>query len=142
MTAVESCYPNSVEVVSRIASGFPLIYFFRRDAKDYLGQSLVRGICKGKSLFLSCAKCPIEVQDNIVAYVSSASVHSELVRTITNFFKGGPQLLKITDLLCDLSVYRILLSSPKKRWSVQYGLHLTRAPITVPYGEERVIDGL
>lgn len=132
--AVQSHYPNSVEVVKRTAGGFPLIYFLRRDAEDCLVQLLVRDICKGNSPFLPCAKYPIEVQNDIATYISSASsIRSELVRKIAALFKGKPQLLKIANLLRGLFVHRILLSSLKKRWNVQYGLHPTRAPIAVPY---------
>lgn len=41
--------------------------------------------------------------------------------------------MKIVNLLRGLFVHRILISSLKKRWNVQYGLHPTRAPIAVPF---------
>lgn len=41
--------------------------------------------------------------------------------------------MRVTNLLRGLFVHRILISSLKKRWNVQYGLHATRAPIAVPY---------
>lgn len=133
ITAVQSRYPNSVEIVGRIGGGFPLIFFLRKDAEDYLIQLLVRDICKGNSPFLPCAKFPTAVQDDIAAYISRENVRSELVRKITALFKDKQQLLKIANLLRGLFVHRILLSSLKKRWNVQYGLHPTRAPIAVPY---------
>ncbi|XPS95694.1 hypothetical protein M3J09_004979 [Ascochyta lentis] len=133
ITAVQSRYPNSVEVVNRIGGGFPLIYFLRRDAEDYLIHLLVRDICKGNSPFLPCAKFPAAVQDDVAAYISSPSVRSELIRKITAFFKDKQRLLKIANLLRGLFVHRVFLSSLKKRWNVQYGLHPTRAPIAVPY---------
>ncbi|KAJ4352792.1 hypothetical protein N0V95_003954 [Ascochyta clinopodiicola] len=133
ITAVQSRYPNSVEVVHRVGGGFPLIYFLRKDAEDYLIYLLVRDICKGNNTFLPCASFPTEVQNNIAAYISMTSVRSELRRKTTAFFKDKQQLLKIANLLRGLFVHRILLSSLKKRWNVQYGLHSTRAPIAVPY---------
>ncbi|UPX20197.1 uncharacterized protein EKO05_0010437 [Ascochyta rabiei] len=133
ITAVQSRYPNSVEVVNRVGGGFPLIYFLRKDAEDFLVHLLVRNICKGNNEFLPCAKFPTAVQNDVAAYISTASVCSELRRKITAFFKDRQQLLKIANLLRGLFVHRIFLSSLKKRWNVQYGLHATRAPIAVPY---------
>lgn len=133
ITAVRSRFRNSVEVVKRTDGGFPLIYFLRRDAEDYLIELLVRDICKGKCPFLPCADFPKTIQEDVSSYISSASVRSDLVRRVAAFFKDKQQLMRVTNLLRGLFVHRILISSLKKRWNVQYGLHATRAPIAVPY---------
>lgn len=133
ITVVQSRYPRSVEVIHRNGGGFPLIYFLRKDAEDYLIELLVRDICKGNNPFLPCADLPVAAQNDIGNYISNTSVRSDLVRRITALFKDKQQLLKVTNLLRGLFVHRILLSSLKKRWNVQYGLHPTRAPIAVPY---------
>lgn len=133
ITAVQSRFCNSVEVVDRNEGGFPLIYFLRKDAEDYLIELLVRDICKGNCPFLPCADLSAEAQEDIACYISSTSLRSELVRTITALFKDKQQLMKVTNLLRGLFVHRILISSLKKRWNVQYGLHPTRVPIAVPY---------
>ncbi|KAF1931308.1 uncharacterized protein M421DRAFT_56909 [Didymella exigua CBS 183.55] len=133
ITAVQSRFRNSVEVVSRPDGGFPLIYFLRKDAEDHLIELLVRDIYKGNFPYLPCADFPPEVQDDISIYISNASVRSEMVQRVAAFFKEKQQLMKATNLLRGLFVHRILISSLKKRWNVQYGLHATRAPIAVPY---------
>ena len=133
IAAVQSRFRNSVEVVDRIEGGFPLIYFLRKDAEDYLIELLVSDVCKGNCPFLPCAEFPAAVQSDILSYISSTSVRSELVRKMVVFFKDKQQLMKVTNLLRGLFVQRILISSLKKRWNVQYGLHATRAPIAVPY---------
>ncbi|KAF2623830.1 hypothetical protein BU25DRAFT_399960 [Macroventuria anomochaeta] len=133
ITAVQSRFRNSLEVVNRIEGGFPLIYFLRKDAEDYLIELLVRDICKGNCPFLPCAEFPATVQEDLLSYISSTSIRSELVRRITAFFKDKSQLLKATNLLRGLFVHRILISGLKKHWNVQYGLDATRAPIAVPY---------
>lgn len=133
ITAVQSRFCKSVEVVHRLGGGFPLIYFLRKDAEDYLIELLVHDICKGNCRYLPCAEFPAAIQDDIFRYISSSSVRSELVRKLTIFFKDKQHLMKVTNLLRGLFVHRILISSLKKRWNVQYGLHATRAPIAVPY---------
>ena len=55
ITAVQSRYRNSVEVVNRVAGGFPLIYFLRKDAEDYLIGLLISDVCKGNCSFLPCS---------------------------------------------------------------------------------------
>ncbi|KAJ8110852.1 hypothetical protein OPT61_g6407 [Boeremia exigua] len=133
ITAVQSRFRNSVEVVNRLEGGFPLIYFLRKDAEDYLIELLVQDICKGNCPILPCADFPVEIRDDVASYISKSVVRSGVVRKLTLFFKDKPQLMKATNLLRGLFVYRILISSLKKRWNVQYGLHNTRAPIAVPY---------
>lgn len=133
ITVVHSRYRNSVEVVNRQEGGFPLIYFLRKDAEDYLIELLVRDICKGNCPFLPCGEFPTQVQMEISRYISGTSGRGELVRKITALFKDKPQLMKIVNLLRGLFLHRILISSLRKRWNVQYGLHASRAPIAVPY---------
>src|SRR5690242_3702399 len=132
-TAVQSRFRKSVEVVDCLGGGFPLIYLLRKDAEGYLIELLVHDIYKGKCRFLPCADFPFAIQDDIFRYISGSSVHSELVRKLTTFFKDKQHLMKATNLLRGLFAHRILISSLKKRWNVQYGLHATRAPIAVPY---------
>ena len=133
ITAVQSRYRNSVEVVNRVAGGFPLIYFLRKDAEDHLIGLLISDICRGNCPFLPFLDFPKQVQQDIENYISSPVVRNRLVRQITTFFTDKPQLMKIVNLLRGLFVHRILISSLKKRWNVQYGLHPTRAPIAVPF---------
>lgn len=133
ITAVQSRFRNSVEIINRVDGGFPLIYFLRKDAEDYLIELLVRDICKGNFPFLPYADFPTTVQEDLSNYITNPSVRGELVRRIAAFFKDKQQLMKVTNLLRGLFVHRILISSLKKRWNVQYGLHAARAPIAVPY---------
>jgi hypothetical protein len=133
ITAVQSRYRNSVEVVNRVAGGFPLIYFLRKDAEDHLIGLLISDICRGNCPFLPFSEFPKQVQQDIQNYISSPFVRNRLVRQITTFLTDKPQLMKVVNLLRGLFVHRILISSLKKRWNVQYGLHPTRAPIAVPF---------
>lgn len=126
-------FPHSIEVVNRPSGGFPLIYLLRRDVEDYLVLLIVEAICKGQIAALPCAEIPSSAQDDIRIFISSPIVASHIVTKVNSLFKGKQHLMKMICLLRGLLVHRILLSTLKKRWNVQYGLHPTRDPIAVPY---------
>ncbi|KAI4942649.1 hypothetical protein J4E91_009818 [Alternaria rosae] len=131
---VQSRHPRSIEVVNRGSSGFPLIYFLRKDAEDYLIELLVRIICKGQTpSILPCAEYPAALVRDVQAYISKPTVRSQTTSRITSFFRDKPNLMRAINLLRGMFVHRILITTLRKRWNVQYGLHPTRAPIAVPY---------
>ncbi|KAG9185573.1 hypothetical protein G6011_06904 [Alternaria panax] len=133
-SSVQSRYPRSIEVVDRGTAGFPLIYFLRKDAEDYLIELLVRIICKGQTpLILPCAEYPAALMRDVQSYISKPAVRSQTISKIASFFRDKPTLMRAVNLLRGMFVHRILIATLKKRWNVQYGLHATRAPIAVPY---------
>ncbi|KAL1792497.1 hypothetical protein ACET3X_009004 [Alternaria dauci] len=133
-SSVQSRYPCSIEVVNRGAAGFPLLYFLRKDAEDYLIELLVKIICKGQTpLILPCAEYPAALMKDIQGYISKPAVRSQTISRITSFFRDKPTFMRTVNLLRGMFVHRILITTLKKRWNVQYGLHPTRAPIAVPY---------
>jgi len=65
-SSVQSRYPRSIEVVNRGSAGFPLLYFLRKDAEDYLIELLVKIICKGQTpLILPCAEYPAALMKDV-----------------------------------------------------------------------------
>jgi hypothetical protein len=133
-SSVQSRYPRSIEVVNRGSAGFPLVYFLRKDAEDYLIELLVKIICKGQTpLILPCAEYPAALMKDVQGYISKPAVRSQTISKITSFFRDKPTLMRAVNLLRGMFVHRILITTLKKRWNVQYGLHPTRAPIAVPY---------
>jgi len=127
-------FPQSIEVIHRLSGGeFPLIYFLRRDAEDYMIQRLVDDICKGQLVFLPCVEIPAASQQDIHTFISAPTMSRQVVKTVTEIFRDKEHLMKVVYLLRGLFVHRILLSTLKKRWNVQYGLHPNRDPIAVPY---------
>jgi hypothetical protein len=133
-SSVQSRYPRSIEVVHRGMGGFPLVYFLRKDAEDYLIELLVKIICKGQTpSILPCAEYPAALMRDVQAYISKPAVRSHTISKITSFFQDKPSLMRSVNLLRGMFVHRILITTLKKRWNVQYGLHPTRAPIAVPY---------
>ncbi|KAL1610088.1 hypothetical protein SLS60_001753 [Paraconiothyrium brasiliense] len=126
-------FPRSIEVVNRPSGGFPLIYLLRRDVEDYLVSLLVEAICKGQIAALPCAEIPASAQEDIRIFISSPTVPVYVVTKVKSLFQEKQHLMKMLYLLRGLFVHRILLSTLKKRWNVQYGLHPARDPIAVPY---------
>ncbi|KAH7383934.1 hypothetical protein BKA66DRAFT_417580 [Pyrenochaeta sp. MPI-SDFR-AT-0127] len=134
LPTVQARNRHSIEIVKRGNDGFPLIYFLRRDAEDYLIELLVGIISKGQvpSIF-PCAEYPVAIIKDVKAYISIPMVRNQVISHVIENFRDKPQLMKTLNLLRGLFVHRILIATLKKRWNVQYGLHSTRPPIAVPY---------
>jgi hypothetical protein len=124
-------YPNSIEVVKR--SGFPFIYFLRKDVEEYLMEQMVQKVCKGQTIILPVGNYPVSSQQDIHDFISMPLVDAQVTKRVLELFKEKRHLIDVLYHLRGLFVHRILLSTLKKRWNVQYGLHPTRDPIAVPY---------
>lgn len=126
-------FPRSIEVVNRPIGDFPLLYFLRRDVEDYAISKIVDAVCQGQLAAVPCAEIESAAQGDIRAFISNPAVPSHTVRRLNARFKHKQHIMKMLHLLRGLIVHRILLSTLKKRWNVQYGLHPARDPIAVPY---------
>lgn len=124
-------YPHSIEVVSR--TGFPLIYFLRPDVEEYLVKQIVQKICKGQTAILPISDYSPSAQNDIHKFISVPLVDAEVTTRVLLAFSEKRHLIDVVYHLRGLFIHRILLSTLKKRWNVQYGLHPTRDPIAVPY---------
>ncbi|KAF1837673.1 hypothetical protein BDW02DRAFT_107422 [Decorospora gaudefroyi] len=134
LSAVQSRYPKSIEIVKRGTDAFPLVYFLRKDAENYLIELLVKHVCRGRTpSILPCAEYSAALKKDIEAYIASPTVRTEVVSRVIKDFRDKQQLMRTVNLLRGLFVHRILIATLKKRWNVQYGLHPTRAPVAVPY---------
>ncbi|KAF2802677.1 uncharacterized protein BDZ99DRAFT_454339 [Mytilinidion resinicola] len=133
LSELERRFPQSIAVVERAIGDYPLIYFLRQDVQEHLVAQIVEDICKGQLGTFPCAEIPASGQEDIRLFVSSPVISSQVLNRVTGMFKEKQHLLKVLYLLRGLFVHRIFLSTLKKRWNVQYGLHPTRDPIAVPY---------
>ena len=124
-------FPHSIEVVSR--SGFPLIYFLRKDVEDYLLEQILQKVARGQTVVLPVATSAPADQQAIYEFISLPVVDEQVTQRIQDMFKETSHLIDVVYHLRGLFVYRILLSTLKKRWNVQYGLSPARDPIAVPY---------
>lgn len=124
-------FPNSIEIVTRI--GFPLLYFLRKDVEEYLIERMAREICQGQTTILPVRDYPQDAQRDMYDFITVPLVDPKVTEKVLGMFGDQRHLVDVVLHLRGLIVHRILLSALKKRWNVQYGLHITRTPIAVPY---------
>ncbi|KAF2707824.1 hypothetical protein K504DRAFT_410495 [Pleomassaria siparia CBS 279.74] len=124
--------PRSIEVVNRLR-GYPLIYFLRQNAEEQLTTQIVREICQGQTSILPCVEVSDHVRKDLESFIASPVVKADVVSRVNELFKDRLHLMNVAYLLRGLFVHRILLSTLKKRWNVQFGLHPDRDPIAVPF---------
>ena len=124
-------FPYSIEVVRR--AGVPLFYFLREDVEKYLLDQMVQKICRGQTSILPMRNFPRRSQQDIHDFITVPLVDAEVTSRVMTMFGEKRHLTDVALHLRGLFVYGILLSTLKKRWNVQYGLHPTRDPIAVPY---------
>lgn len=132
LSALQLQLPQSIEVVSRPNDGYPLMYFLRTDVEERLVTQLKSEICNGQTSILPCAEISSQGQADLGAFIGQPMVATEVVTRVEKMFKDN-SLMNVVYLLRGLIVHRILLSTLKKRWNVQFGLHPDRDPIAVPY---------
>jgi hypothetical protein len=132
LPALQFQLPQSIEVVSRSRDGYPLMYFLRTDVEERLITLLTSELCKGITSVLPFAEISAQGQADLEAFIGHPVVATEIVTRVETMFKDN-SLMSIVYLLRGLIVHRILLSTLKKRWNVQYGIHPDRDPIAVPY---------
>lgn len=126
-------FPQSIDVIERAATEFPVVYFLRSDVENTLIQRIVDDICAGRTSILPTRGCTKEQQQVIRVFISQEMVERHVINVVSKLFPGAPNTRKMVYLLRGLLVHGILLLCLKKRWSVQYGLHHGRDPVAVPF---------
>lgn len=124
-------FPHSIEVVRR--TGVSLFYFLRDDVEVYLLDQMVQKICRGQTSILPLRHLPRRAQQDIRSFITEPLVDAAITSRVMAMFGEKQHLVHVVLHLRGLVVYGILLSTLKKRWNVQYGLHPKRDPIAVPY---------
>lgn len=126
-------YPESIDILERTATKFPVAYFLRKDVEDALIRRIVYDICCHGTWIIPMRNCSLEEQKAIQTFISEETVSSDVTDCISALFPGLPSIQKNIYLLRGLLVHGILLLCLKKRWNVQYGLHPHRDPMAVPF---------
>lgn len=126
-------FPQSVDVMERVSTGFPIAYFLRKDVEEALMRRIVDDICCGRTAILPTWDSPLNEQDAIRTFISQDIVDYSVTEKVATLFPDTPKARKIMYLLRGLLVHGILLLCLKKRWNVQYGLHPLREPMAVPF---------
>lgn len=126
-------FPQSIDVIDRAVTEFPVVYFLRSDVENTLIQRIVDDICAGRTSILPTRCCTKEQRQAIRVFISQEMVERHVINAVSQLFPDVPNSRKMVYLLRGLLVHGILLLCLKKRWNVQYGLHPGRDPVAVPF---------
>ncbi|KKK21024.1 hypothetical protein AOCH_006713 [Aspergillus ochraceoroseus] len=126
-------YPQSMDVMERNSTGFPIAYILRKDVEEALIRKIVGDICSGRTSILPLRDCTERAKQAIKIFISQERVEVPIAKRIAKLFPDIPNARKNVYLLRGLLVHGILILCLKKRWNVQYGLHHRQDPIAVPF---------
>ncbi|POS86765.1 hypothetical protein EPUL_003186 [Erysiphe pulchra] len=129
--SLEKTHPQSINVSRRNDGSFPFFCFVKFDAENLLVARLVDDICSGQSQIIPTYS--LKTQSAIKDFISIVDVSNEVVHKIDSLDVKKPIFRQAIYLLRGLLAHKILITTLKKRWNVQYGLHPERSPIAVPY---------
>ncbi|KAL4920688.1 hypothetical protein BDW62DRAFT_198579 [Aspergillus aurantiobrunneus] len=125
-------YPQSIDILQRNSTGFPVIYLLRKDVEEALVRKIADDICKKRTSLLPLADCNEKAKEAIGLFITQDKVDKSVAKRVSKLFPDTPKARKVVYLLRGLLVHGILILCLKKRWNVQYGLHHGRDPIAVP----------
>ncbi|KAL3476926.1 hypothetical protein BJX99DRAFT_258041 [Aspergillus californicus] len=130
---LEREFPQSIDILERNSTGFPVTHFLRQDVERALVSKIVDDICAKRTAILPLRDCNQKDKDAIRLFISQEDVKQSVTKRISKLFPDTPRAKKNVYLLRGLLVYGILILCLKKRWNVQYGLHRGRDPMAVPF---------
>ncbi|KAK7928695.1 hypothetical protein PG985_005693 [Apiospora marii] len=127
-------FNHSVQVVRRPQGGFPLrIYLLRWDVEEELIRRLTSDILQGRMSILPVELLGPEDRLAIREFLSGGKMRPQSVDRVNKLCPDQIHIRQTVYLLRGLLCQRILFSTLRKRWNVEYGLHPARDPIAVPY---------
>lgn len=126
-------FPQSIDVIERGISEFPVAYFLRSDVESALTKRIVDDVCAGQTSILPIRDCSLNEQWAIREFISQETVGKSSIDAVSRLFPDAPNARKNVYIVRGLLVHGILLLCLKKRWNVQYGLHPGRDPVAVPF---------
>ncbi|KAF7550098.1 hypothetical protein G7Z17_g5937 [Cylindrodendrum hubeiense] len=128
-------FPQSITIIRRMSAGFPLIYFLRHDVEDELIRRVTNDICQGMGGILPMSIHAMPQADRVAIkdFISAVRPRTSSFNRIQKLCPDRPSLRQTIYLLRGLLVSRILMTTLRKRWNVEYGLHPNRDPIAVPF---------
>ncbi|KAK7909043.1 hypothetical protein PG985_014921 [Apiospora marii] len=125
---------ESVQVVRRPQGGFPLrIYLLRPDVGEELVRRLLNDILQGRMGILPMESLDLQDRVAIREFLSGGKMRPTSIDRIAKLCPDQVHVRQTVYLLRGLLCQRILISTLRKRWNVEYGLHPARDPIAVPY---------
>ncbi|KAK7960428.1 hypothetical protein PG988_011642 [Apiospora saccharicola] len=131
---LEKTYSQSIQVVRRPQGGFPLrIYLLRPDVGEELVRRLLNDILQGRMGILPMEQLDVQDRVAIREFLSGGKMRPASIERIAKLCPDQAHIRQTVYLLRGLLCQRILISTLRKRWNVEYGLHPARDPIAVPY---------
>ncbi|KAK8022740.1 hypothetical protein PG993_013507 [Apiospora rasikravindrae] len=132
--SLEKTFAHSVQVVRRPQGGFPLrIYLLRPDVGEELVRRLRNDIFQGRMSILPVESLDPQDKLAIREFLSGGKMRPQSIDRINKLCPDQLHIRQTVYLLRGLLCQRILISTLRKRWNVEYGLHPERDPIAVPY---------
>ncbi|KAK7426297.1 hypothetical protein QQZ08_007198 [Neonectria magnoliae] len=128
-------FQHSIRVLRRTSGGFPLLFFLRTDVEDELIRKVTADVCKGLGGILPMTISAMPQADRVAIkdFISAQRPRPNSINRIQRLCPDRPSVRQTVYLLRGLLVDRILMSTLRKRWNVEYGLHPHRDPIAVPF---------
>ncbi|KAI2607876.1 hypothetical protein GGR54DRAFT_633161 [Hypoxylon sp. NC1633] len=126
-------FPGSIDVLERPGS-YPMVHFLKPDVEDALRDRILENICAGRTASLRPADANYRTKRSIVRRVLTEEQPTQSMFALASSAFMDPQTAYKTLLVIrGLVLNKILLLCLSKRWNVQYGLHLRRDPVAVPF---------
>ncbi len=131
---LQAQHPRTIEIEKRRLGSFPSIRLLSVEARNSLVSAIAENICESKLAGLVISALPTALQEVVARFISFEDVGIADCKTIQSYFTNDEAYLKKLLLIRGLIAHGILLHAlHDKRWSVNYGLHLTRCLFAVPY---------
>ncbi|PWY88271.1 hypothetical protein BO70DRAFT_419943 [Aspergillus heteromorphus CBS 117.55] len=125
--------PQSIDLVERTATAFPIAYLLRKDVEVVLAERIAEDVCLGRGAILPVRIWDAAEIDVIKQFICQDTLDESVGERAEYLLRDAPKVRKRAHLIRGLLVHRILLLCLKKRWNVQYGLHPDRDPMAVPF---------
>ncbi|KAF5250791.1 hypothetical protein FANTH_4063 [Fusarium anthophilum] len=130
---LQAKFKDGVQVWRR-HQGFPVIHLLRPEVEDHLNALLVDDICHEQLSYIRfTVGTSLDAKTNVKLLLSATQPSASVWKHAIGSLNDDPATRKTLHLLHGLIPQRLLILCLKKSWNVQYGLHLDRAPIAVPF---------
>ncbi|KIN03188.1 hypothetical protein OIDMADRAFT_120170 [Oidiodendron maius Zn] len=127
-------FPGGLEVISTQAGAFPRVRIIQTKAGDALLNAIARQVCENGIPGVPVWRLPRSTRNALFKYLVNPTWSMVATESLHEFVSGSKSVEKALLLLKGLfgkGILRFCLE--QKRWRVQYGLHLSRTKLAVPY---------
>ncbi|KAL8827109.1 MAG: hypothetical protein Q9170_007144 [Blastenia crenularia] len=133
-TCLKLTHQDQIELEKQGNSSFPIIRLLSLEVRELLIGGVFEDICASKVPGLVLSSLPPDVRQAVFLFIVDQDVAETDCKTIQTYCNDDEVLFKKLLLVRGLIAGGILLHAlHAKRWSVNYGLHLTRCLCAVPY---------